>query len=113
MDGVYEPRVAIGRTAKLCRDARAAVGEEVVLGHEWHHRLSVAEAASFCQKLPAGTLDWVALSLYTTAHSFHTRFTNIFGNSVSEATMRPNPRHARLGRVVALYHRSLLSYQIH
>lgn len=29
-----------------------------VLQIEYHHRLSVAEAASFCQKLPPGTLDW-------------------------------------------------------
>jgi hypothetical protein len=34
----------------------------------------------------------VALSLCrTTAHPLHTRFANIFGTSVSEATMRPNP----------------------
>lgn len=25
----------------------------------YHHRLSVAEAASFCQRLPAGTLDFL------------------------------------------------------
>ena len=35
---------------------------------------------------------WVALSLCTTAHPLHTRFANIFGTSVSEATMRPDPR---------------------
>jgi hypothetical protein len=33
----------------------------------------------------------VALSLCTTAHPLYTRFTNIFGTSISEATMRPNP----------------------
>jgi hypothetical protein len=33
----------------------------------------------------------VALSLCTTAHPFHTRIANIFGASISEATMRPNP----------------------
>jgi hypothetical protein len=31
-------------------------------------------------------------SLCTTNHSIHTRFTNIFGTSISETTMRPNPR---------------------
>jgi hypothetical protein len=38
----------------------------------------------------------VALSLCTTDHPLHTRFTNIFGASVSEATMRPHhPRACR------------------
>ena len=31
----------------------------VVLGIDYHHRLSVAEAASFCQKMPRGTLDFL------------------------------------------------------
>jgi galactonate dehydratase len=30
-----------------------------VLGIDYHHRLGVAEAASFCQRLPKGTLDWI------------------------------------------------------
>jgi hypothetical protein len=34
----------------------------------------------------------VALLLCTTVHLLHTGFANIFGTSVSEATMRPNPR---------------------
>ena len=38
------------------------------------------------------TLGSVALSLCTTAHPLHTRFANIFGASVPETTMRPNPR---------------------
>ena len=38
---------------------RAAVGHGPVLGVEYHHRLSVAEAASFCQKMPPGTLDFL------------------------------------------------------
>jgi hypothetical protein len=33
----------------------------------------------------------VALSLCGTAHPFHARFTNIFGASMSETTMRPDP----------------------
>jgi hypothetical protein len=32
------------------------------------------------------------LSLRATAHPLHTRSNNIFGTSISEATMRPNPR---------------------
>lgn len=56
---IFEPREAIARTAAMCVAARDALGPAVTLGLEWHHRLSVAEAASFCHKLPAGTLDWV------------------------------------------------------
>lgn len=56
---VYEPRESIGTTAKWCARAREELGEEVVLGIDYHHRLSVAEAASFCQKMPSGTLDFL------------------------------------------------------
>jgi galactonate dehydratase len=55
----YEPREHIAATAKWCVKAREALGEEVVLGIDYHHRLSVAEAASFCQKMPSGTLDFL------------------------------------------------------
>jgi hypothetical protein len=34
----------------------------------------------------------VALSLCTTDHQLYARFTNIFDGSISETTMRPNPR---------------------
>ena len=30
-----------------------------MLGVDYHHRLNVAEAASFCQRLPPGTLDFL------------------------------------------------------
>jgi galactonate dehydratase len=30
-----------------------------VLGIDFHHRLSVAEAASFCQRMPSGTIDFL------------------------------------------------------
>ena len=39
--------------------------------------------------------DSVALSLCSAAHPLYTIFTNIFGASISEATMRPNPRSNR------------------
>lgn len=57
--GRYEPRESIPVTAKWCIKAREELGEEVVLGIDYHHRLSVAEAASFCQKMPSGTLDFL------------------------------------------------------
>lgn len=57
--GVYEPRQSIAETAKWCVKAREVLGHEVVLGIDYHHRLSVAEAASYCQKMPSGTLDFL------------------------------------------------------
>ena len=56
---VYEPRESIGVTAKWMTRAREALGEDVVLGIDSHHRLTVAEATSFCQKMPRGTLDFI------------------------------------------------------
>jgi len=55
----YEPREHLGKTAKWMVKAREELGEDVVLGIDLHHRLSVAEAASFCQKMPSGTLDFL------------------------------------------------------
>jgi galactonate dehydratase len=56
---LFEPWDTIGRTADWLTQLRAAVGSGPVLGVEYHHRLSVAEAASFCQRMPPGTLDWL------------------------------------------------------
>lgn len=56
---VYEPRASIDKTVKWLpkiREALDAVGHTTLI-LEYHHRLSVAEAASFCQKLPPGTID--------------------------------------------------------
>ena len=58
-NGRYEPRESIPVTAKWCIKAREELGDAVVLGIDYHHRLSVAEAASFCQKMPSGTLDFL------------------------------------------------------
>lgn len=56
---IFEPRKSIAETVPWVIKAREAVGDTTVLGVEYHHRLSVAEAASFCQKLPAGTIDFI------------------------------------------------------
>ena len=56
---VFEPRESIGETARWLVKAREALGDTVVLGIDYHHRLSVAETASFCQKMPSGTLDFL------------------------------------------------------
>jgi len=56
---LFEPRESIGLTAEWLTRLRAAVGPAPVLGIDYHHRLSVAEAASFCQRMPRGTLDFL------------------------------------------------------
>jgi galactonate dehydratase len=56
---IFEPRDSIGLSAAWLTKAREAVGPEPVLGIDYHHRLSVAEAASFCQRMPSGTLDFI------------------------------------------------------
>lgn len=56
---VFDPRSSIATTARLLNKARADLGSEVVLGIDYHHRLSVAEAASFCNKLDRGVLDFL------------------------------------------------------
>ena len=56
---IFEPRESIPLTADWITQVREAVGSRPVLGLEYHHRLSVAEAASFCQRLPRGALDFL------------------------------------------------------
>ena len=58
-DNIYEPREHIAPTARWFEKAREELGDTVVLGVDYHHRLSIAEAASFCQKMPSGTLDFL------------------------------------------------------
>src|SRR3712207_3083911 len=55
----YEPREHVAQVARWMIQAREALGSSVMLGVDYHHRLSVAEAASFCQKMPSGTLDFL------------------------------------------------------
>jgi galactonate dehydratase len=57
--GTFDPQESIGKTAHWLTKVREAIGPGPVLGVDYHHRLTVAEAASFCQRLPAGTLDWL------------------------------------------------------
>ncbi|MBV9538330.1 MAG: mandelate racemase/muconate lactonizing enzyme family protein, partial [Acidisphaera sp.] len=55
----YEPWDSLVDTAELMTQVREAVGRKAILGIDYHHRLSVAEAASFLQRMPLGTLDWI------------------------------------------------------
>lgn len=56
---IFEPTESIGKTAHWLTKLRDAVGTEPILGIDYHHRLSVAEAASFCQRMPEGTIDFL------------------------------------------------------
>ena len=58
-DSIYEPRESIAVTSEWLIAAREALGNQPVLGVDYHHRLSVAEAASFCQMMPPHTLDFL------------------------------------------------------
>ena len=56
---IFEPRESLGVTAQWLTAVREAIGPVPVFGIDFHHRLSVAEAASFCQRMPSGTLDFL------------------------------------------------------
>jgi len=58
-ESTFEPWESIGISAEHLIAARAAIGPDPVLGIDYHHRLTVAEAASFAQRLPAGTIDFL------------------------------------------------------
>ena len=56
---LFEPRESIALTAEWVTRVREALGQAPVLGLDYHHRLTVAEAASFCQRLPRAALDFL------------------------------------------------------
>ncbi len=56
---IFEPRETIGYTADWLVKVREALGSNLTLGIDYHHRLSLAETASFCQRMPMGTLDFI------------------------------------------------------
>jgi len=59
VEEVYDPRECIAETARWMIAAREKLGSSPVLGLDYHHRLNVGEAASFCQRMPEGTLDFL------------------------------------------------------
>ncbi len=56
---IFEPRASIALMATTMTRAREMLGSSAVLGVDYHTRLSVAEAASFGQRMPSGTLDFI------------------------------------------------------
>jgi galactonate dehydratase len=57
--GLFDPWASLPETARWMVQAREELGTDLALGIDYHHRLSVAEAASFCQRMPVGTLDFL------------------------------------------------------
>lgn len=58
-DGVFDPRRNLNRATKELIALRDEFGPDLCLGIDLHHRLSVAETADFCARLPRGTLDFL------------------------------------------------------
>ncbi|SEU06990.1 mandelate racemase/muconate lactonizing enzyme family protein [Paracoccus homiensis] len=58
-DGVFDPRKNLNRAVRELVALREEFGPDLVLGIDLHHRLSLAETADFCNRLPVGTLDFL------------------------------------------------------
>ena len=57
--GVFDARASVAETAERFAEAYDKLDRRIALGIDFHHRLSVAEAASFCQRVPAGSLAFL------------------------------------------------------
>ena len=58
-DTTYDVRAAGVITAQGAMDCREVMGPAAMIGCDVHHRLSVAEAATWLQRIPSGTLDYI------------------------------------------------------
>ena len=56
---VLDVQKSIADGASVLAELRKELGNAITIGIDYHHRLTVAETASFCQKMPAGTLDFI------------------------------------------------------
>jgi galactonate dehydratase len=57
----YDPWKSLIATSEWLMAIRESVGRKAILGIDIHHRLNVAETASLLQRMPLGTLDWIAM----------------------------------------------------
>ncbi len=56
---MFDPRESIELAVPRMIKVRDSVGPGPMLGVDYHHAFTVSEAASFCQNLPPGTLDFI------------------------------------------------------
>ncbi|MBI4556949.1 MAG: mandelate racemase/muconate lactonizing enzyme family protein [Candidatus Hydrogenedentes bacterium] len=56
---VFDARESMAATAERFTEIYHATDKRVALGIDYHHRLSVAEAAQFCQMVPRGSLAFL------------------------------------------------------
>ena len=56
---VFDARQSIAATAERFTERYRETPKRVALGIDYHHRLSVAEAAQFCQMIPRGSLAFL------------------------------------------------------
>jgi len=59
IDNVLDVRQSIAETAERFAEIYQAADKRVPMGIDYHHRLSVAEAAQFCQMIPRGSLAFL------------------------------------------------------
>lgn len=55
----FEPRESIALLSSYMVKLRKIIGPEIVLGIDYHSRLSIPETVSFMQKMPRGTIDFI------------------------------------------------------
>ncbi|MEP3278276.1 MAG: mandelate racemase/muconate lactonizing enzyme family protein [Stappiaceae bacterium] len=56
---VFDPRRSLSATADQLTLLRSEFGKDLTIGIDYHHRLTVAETASFCNMLAPGVLDFL------------------------------------------------------
>ena len=56
---IFQPRVSISEIAEWVTALREKVGKKIVIGLDYHSRLSIPETVSFIKKMPVGTLDFI------------------------------------------------------
>lgn len=55
----FDPNKSVAQTARDLIALRKEFGSDLIIGIDYHHRLSPAEAARLCSLLPPGTLDFL------------------------------------------------------
>jgi len=56
---IFDPWLSVSETAERFTEIQAQLDGHIPLGIDFHHRLSVSEAASFCQRIPSGSLAFL------------------------------------------------------